>query len=135
MAIADARPGVILAVCAAAAGVLTPFGVWQWMTVHKSFFGDLMVSLPGRGAMRLDARWACAVLGVLVAISYSALAGIALVLTRGVRRSVRNVITLVMLPVFFALAWVAVRNPSAGAPGARGTRSSPSTPAALPPTP
>jgi hypothetical protein len=111
MAIADARPGVVLAVCALAAGVVTPIGVWQWLAVHKSSLGGLTVSVPTMGARQLDARWTCVVLGVLVAISYSALAGITLVLSRRARRPFRNAITLAMLPVFFALAWVAVRNP------------------------
>ena len=111
MAIAEARPGVVLAVCALAAGVVTPLGVWQWMAVHKSAFGVLTVNVPGTGAMQLDATWTSVVLGVLVAISYSALAGITLVLSRRARRPFRNAITLAMLPVFFALAWVAIRSP------------------------
>jgi hypothetical protein len=111
MAIAEARPGTVLAVCALAAGVVTPVGVWQWMAVHKSLFGPLTVTVPGMGATQLDATWTCVVLGFLVAISYSALAGITLVLSRRARRPFRNAITLAMLPVFFALAWVAVRSP------------------------
>ena len=111
MAIAEARPGIVLAVTAFAAGVVTPVGVWQWMAVHKSSLGGLTVSVPGMGTMQLDARWTCVVLGILVAISYSALAGITLVLSRRARRPFRNAITLAMLPVFFALAWVAFRSP------------------------
>jgi hypothetical protein len=111
MAIAEARPGVVLAVCALALGVVTPVGVWQWMAVHKSSLGALTVGVPGTGTTRLDARWTAVALGVLVAISYSALAGITLVLSRRARRPFRNAITLAMLPVFLALAWVAVRSP------------------------
>src|SRR5271154_5526766 len=111
MAIAEARPGVVLVICALVAGVVTPVGVWQWMAVHKSSLEGLTVSASRAGAVQLDSRWTLVALGVLVAVSYSALAGIALVLSRRARRPFRNAITLAMLPVFFALAWVAVMSP------------------------
>jgi hypothetical protein len=111
MAIAQARPGLVLAGSALAAGIAAPLGMRQWMAAHNSFVGNFTVSVPGVGAVPVDARWAYVMLGIFVAISYSALAGIALILSRSARRATRNAITLAMLPVFFALAWFAVRSP------------------------
>jgi hypothetical protein len=102
---------VVLAVSALAAGILAPVGMWQWMTAHGSIFGNLTVRVPGVAAIPLDPKWSFLAFGLLVAISYSALAGIALTLSRSARPQVRNAITVAMLPLFFALAWLVVRSP------------------------
>ena len=111
MGIAEARPGLVLACAAVAAGIAVPVAVWRWMVHHTAFFGNISLGVPGAGSVQVDGKWAYLILGLVVVIGYSAVAGIALVLSRRARRPFRNAITLVMLPVFFALAWIVARSP------------------------
>ena len=108
MSVAQARPGLVLATTAVAAGIAVPIAVWRWMVAHHTLFGDISLRVPGMGTLQLDARWAYALIGLAVVVSYSALAGTFLILTRRARRPLRNAVTLFMLPVFLALAWLSI---------------------------
>jgi hypothetical protein len=105
MGLADTRTGVVFAGAALVAAVALPLAVWRWMTLHSAFFGEITVG-PSGHARALDAKWVYPLLGVLALVSYSALAGFALVAARRASRRARNLITVAMLPVFFGLVWL-----------------------------
>jgi hypothetical protein len=94
------RPGALLLGCMGVASVAVPAGTAVWLRATNSFFG-MMTAVGSHGGQprEIPTGWIFVILGVAAAFVYIVPAGLAFLLLRRARTSVRNFVTIAMLPL------------------------------------
>jgi hypothetical protein len=98
------RPGVLLLVCMGVASVAVPAGTAVWLRATNSFFGMMtVVGSHGGQPREIPTGWIFVILGVAAAFVYFVTAGLAFLLLRRARPSVRNLVTIATLALVLGL--------------------------------
>ena len=98
------KPGALLLACLGFAAFVVPAGTAIWLRGTNSFLVTYIGSPDGQ-PRDIPTGWIFVILGLAAAVVYAIPAGLAFVALRRVRRWVRNVVTLAILPLALGVAY------------------------------
>ncbi len=102
------RPGALLLICACLVAVAVPVGISLWESTGRFIGGVTMIGSSDGQPREIGRAGLFVLAGVISALVYLVLAGMALLLVRRYGRGVQNVALLIIVPLALALVWLRV---------------------------